>query len=359
MTGNRFKRTEATRQQSRFQQQKATPAELLDMACGRKHTVYLERTAPGLQRLIGLGKNNNGQLGLCRSDTDTEDAQAQVLFIERPELLLGVAAGTNWTLVWSEKQLWASGRNDRHQLGLCQQNVMQFTRVPLDYKNNNNNNYRIRQVACGGRHTLVLIELLDSGETRLFGCGENSQGQLGSIGETGTVKELTEVREAPSHIRTVSCGDNHTVLLTQDDRLYVAGDNCWGQLGFDRDETPSLRRFTKVRTGHLRIRQVACGARHTVLLTEQSELWVTGDNAVGQLGLDYEETPTVTRFTRLEDDLPCPVRVACGDAHTVVMTATNTLYGCGENTRGQLGLSVCRRCVRRLQPLRLEGEMDQ
>jgi alpha-tubulin suppressor-like RCC1 family protein len=204
---------------------------------------------------------------------------------------------------------------------------------------------------------MVLLELQESGETRLFACGSNSQGQLGLANSDGTVCELTEVLEAPRNIRSISCGARHTLLLTEDDRLYGTGDNTQGQLGY-ATSVLCHRKFTKLLGLPSNITQIACGSEHTVLLCRQAPfLWVTGQNTVGQLGMDYELYEHVDRFTVLPDVTEeSVVAVACGNRHTIVQTATGQLFGCGENSKGQLGLGIYRRCARKLTPLSLLGE---
>lgn len=64
------------------------------------------------------------------------------------------------------------------------------------------------QVACGGYHTLAFNEW-----GQLFGWGSDSHSQLGFNGETQPVPKIIKSL-AIFHIVQVSCGQNHSLALT-------------------------------------------------------------------------------------------------------------------------------------------------
>ena len=97
----------------------------------------------------------------------------------------------------------------------------------------------------------------------------------------------------------ISCGYSHTCLLM--DEVYVWGDNDEGQLGLGHNQSQnSPQKFAPMQMnrreegtserGKLNlsnIKDIICGGRHTIALTDSNEVWVWGYNNEGQLGLGH------------------------------------------------------------------------
>ena len=75
-------------------------------------------------------------------------------------------------------------------------------------------------------HTLFIL----GGD--LWGCGKNSCGELG-LGHTDDVNEFTRVDSQfdGSGVKDVRCGNYFSLILTYGGNLFVSGDNTLGQLG--------------------------------------------------------------------------------------------------------------------------------
>nr|XP_020447767.1 X-linked retinitis pigmentosa GTPase regulator [Monopterus albus] len=86
--------------------------------------------------------------------------------------------------------------------------------------------------------------------------------------------------------------------------------------------------------------KIACGDEHTALITKNGKLFVFGSNNWGQLGLGSKVT--VNKPTRVKALKSEKVQlVACGRNHTLVCTAQGRVYASGGNGEGQLGLGDC------------------
>lgn len=94
-----------------------------------------------------------------------------------------------------------------------------------------------------------------------------------------------------------------------------------------------------------RIVQVACGYRHTALVTDNRQLYTFGYGECGRLGHGDEasvQTPTaVSFFTSLIESVGATVggiaHVACGREHTMVTLVNGEVYGFGWAEAGRLG----------------------
>ena len=84
-------------------------------------------------------------------------------------------------------------------------------------------------------------------------------------------------------IVAISCGDEHTAVVTQTGRLFTFGSNEFGQLGLGHNESilkPSCVKSLKPD----KVKAVACGKSHTIVSMASGLLWAFGSNAEGQLG---------------------------------------------------------------------------
>lgn len=153
-----------------------------------------------------------------------------------------------------------------------------------------------------------------------------------------------------------SCGDVHTLALSEEGSLYCFGGGSFGQLGLgniknlpvDVDDCPFMPIPKQIETlRKTKITYVACGDSHSMAVTVNGELYGWGAAACGQLGIedtaylpkDSEESP-YEPLPRLITELKgkCVVSVACGEAHTLILTDRGVLYSFGAHSCGQLGL---------------------
>ena len=193
-------------------------------------------------------------------------------------------------------------------------------------------NIRVKSVSCGELHT-VLIDLND--EIWVFGA--NGYGQLG-IGSSVLSQPIPVPLLVEGKIfkaKSVACGGNSTMLIDLNGNLWGFGRNDYGQLGVGDNSN----KYTPIMISE-KIRSVACGEFHTVLINLDYEVWTFGRNDYGQLGLSHNEnrnipnpliisTPTKQIHVRATS-------IACGSLHTMLITGDNYLFGFGNNSQGQL-----------------------
>lgn len=152
---------------------------------------------------------------------------------------------------------------------------------------------RIVQVSAGGGLVRVAHSLLltSTGQVLSFGCAQ--YGQLGHGYASG--KQLPDTLrpqyvEDLSHLRCtcVSAGELHSSVVTADGDIYTWGDGFCGQLGHG-DKRPQLTP-KQVTAGDLEdecILTVSCGARHTLCITEEGEVFSFGLGHFGVLGRSF------------------------------------------------------------------------
>lgn len=81
-------------------------------------------------------------------------------------------------------------------------------------------------------------------------------------------------------------GQNHSLLLTNQNRLFVKGQNSFGQLGLGHftDQKQFVPCFIALNQDE-QIKQIALGPHHSLLLTDKNRVLGSGFNYLGQLNL--------------------------------------------------------------------------
>ena len=266
--------------------------------------------------LWGCGYNNHGGLGLGDGDRRTTFTQITT----NTDNIKSVYCGCYYTAILkNDGTLWACGYNGRGQLGLGNTNgKTTFTQITT-------NTNDVKSVCCGFYYTLML-----KNDGTLWGCGANNYGQLG-LGDTTDRKTFTQVT---TNVKSVYCGDYYTIILKNDGTLWGCGYNGYGQLGL-RDNA-NRTTFTQITTNADNVKSVYCGSEHTIILKNDGTLWGCGTNSSGQLGL--ENTSYKSTFTIIGINSGNIRKIYCGYNHTLILKNDGTLWGCGDNSKGQLGL---------------------
>ena len=288
----------------------------IDSICyGLNHTIFIEKSK---KAIYSRGLNDYSQLGL--GDFTNRTAPQKIMFDFKSKIM-SVACGDDHTLVITELgEIYGWGGNYRGQLGLgdrMDRNVPHKLSI-LD----------IKSVSCGEQYTMILTK---PGE--LFTCGDNTFGQLG-LGNFRNQKSLQKIIIPETLF--ISCGKVHTMALTSNG-IYSWGENCFGKLGLGND----ISQCTPQKNNLLRssitscIIAISCGAEHTTILTKQGKLFGCGYNRDGQLGAGHNNYWVKFRKLNWNEFV---LSVNCGRHHTIVTTRSRKYFGWGRNSYGQLGL---------------------
>jgi alpha-tubulin suppressor-like RCC1 family protein len=133
------------------------------------------------------------------------------------------------------------------------------------------------------------------------------------------------------------------------------GFNGDGQLGLGVEEDADYPTEVKALTDY-RILRVQCGLDFTAFLTTEGQLFVTGNNQMGQLGLGHKDNLTIPHIVSDALRGRRVVDVACGGTHMLVLCDSGEVYGWGSGGDGRLGLIHTDDC---LIPTRLAALSDK
>ncbi|ROI57068.1 X-linked retinitis pigmentosa GTPase regulator [Anabarilius grahami] len=271
------------------------------VACGTDHT--LVSTSQG--EFFAAGGNRDGQLGLGHCN-DSISFQRLRPFCDYAPIKLLSAGGHTSAALTEDGRLFLWGDNSIGQLGL---GIDSHALLPEELKLGQ----PIQWVSCGYRHSALVT---DNGD--VFTFGESADGRLGLSAHQLANHNCPQRVESLHGALQVACGGKHTLALTEDE-LYSFGRGEFGQLGlgtqmFVTDVPVAVGHFRKGRVTH-----VTCGENHSALITDSGLLYTFGDGRHGKLGLGDENftnqfSPTVCqRFFDYS-----VMTVACGSSHMLV-----------------------------------------
>uniref|UniRef100_A0A8C5PVV1 HECT and RLD domain containing E3 ubiquitin protein ligase 4 n=1 Tax=Leptobrachium leishanense TaxID=445787 RepID=A0A8C5PVV1_9ANUR len=156
---------------------------------------------------------------------------------------------------------------------------------------------------------------------------------FGQLGLGGIDEEIViEPRKCDffqnKNVRDVGCGSRHTVFVLDDGTVYSCGCNDLGQLGHDRG------RKKPEQVGALdaqNIVAVSCGEAHTLALNDKGQVFSWGLATDGQIGLSgVEEYIRVPRNIKSLSEVQI-VQVACGHHHSLALSKESEVYAWGQN----------------------------
>ena len=283
--------------------------------CGYRHFFILKNDGT----LWGCGYNNYGQLGL--GDTTNRTILTQIT--TNTDNIKSIYCGVDHTFILKNNNtLWGCGKNDSGQLGLGDKNNRYtFTQITTNINN-------IKSVYCGDHHAFVL-----KNDGTLWGSGDNQYGQLG-LGDIPNKSTFTQITTNTDNIKSIYCGGTHTIILKNDGTLWGCGWNKDGQLGLgDKDNRTT---FTIIGINSGNIKEIYSSGDHTIILKNDNTLWTCGYNDYGSLGLG--DTNDRYIFTQITNNVDNVKLIWCGGHHTLILKNDGTLWGCGYNIVGELGL---------------------
>ena len=208
----------------------------------------------------------------------------------------------------------------------------------------------VSQIACGEYHTIAVCR-----DGSLWTWGRNNCGQLGHGNCSDNYKIPTQVQGMATKISLLAAaGGQHSLVLTESNKVYAFGNNNFGQLGLGiKDKVVSRPDIvSSLRTSG--VCAIACGYSHSIALLKNEQLYSWGRNDCGQLGLGhYIHSPVPEHVTALS--AYTVQQIECGYDHCIAFVneirpsdlaksvagesvmGRNRVFTWGRGEEGQLG----------------------
>jgi len=191
------------------------------------------------------------------------------------------------------------------------------------------NQGRIDEISVGEEHSLFLYK-----NGKVYGAGSNERGQLG-LGDNIEYSSLEEI-EGTGKIVAISAGDEHSLFLDADGKVYATGNNEYGQLGLGDNVERSSPEEIEIE-GAGKIVAISGGKFHSLFLDEDGKVYSTGNNEYGQLGLGDNVERSSPEEIEIEGAGKI-VAISVGKFHSLFLDEDGKVYSTGNNGSGRLGL---------------------
>jgi len=251
--------------------------------------------------------------------------------------------GGDFVSAWdNEGNLYSWGYNLYCQTGNIENSMLDYHRKSTNYFKKKVLLKDVKQVANGEWHSLILKT-----DGKLFSYGNNSYGQRGFEANkdlTGVVpdeqsSELLEINSDGKKIKNIYAKWMNSAFITTDHELYVWGNNEFGNLGNlskgDLDEQTRDNYISyplKIMDG---VKKISFGKDHTAVLLLNGDVYVSGSNELGQLGINSNKK-VITKFVKVYSNVK---DVSCGFKNTYIIDSNDNLYGVGDNRFNQISSS--------------------
>ncbi|KAJ5077685.1 claret isoform a [Anaeramoeba ignava] len=203
-------------------------------------------------------------------------------------------------------------------------------------------NDRIIQDIVSGAKSIYLL----TSNQNAYGIGSNHYGQFGFDSET--LEKIEKPILMMKNVSKIFSGNssNCVFLLNSNQELFGSGDNYQGQLGLgeSRKEEDKIQKLTKIQNiPKGKIIDIQCGFWYSIMLIENEnqnpkrKLYSCGNFRYNGLGKN-ENTYEFTEIkSSLFDNDYDILDFSCGNVHTLILTSKGKFIVFGYNYSGQLG----------------------
>ena len=254
------------------------------------------------------------------------------------------------------------GNNSHYETGLDKTNLVTVPHIIFKLKNK-----IIRHIYAGWEHNLLIDtkgKVFSFGHNQCFQCGYPNLNGQESIKDPKNITKNNKIIAI-----SASCGNEHSLILSNEHIVYSFGSNEDGILGInlnhDSDKEIKVKnserkkiksyKFNKIDFGEYtnKIIEISSGTVHNLALTYNGKIFSWGSAQGGQLGISIKELLTYPGFKNnyfIRSPILIPIskdkniniiKVSCGEAHSLALTNKGKVYSWGFGSNGQLGLGFC------------------
>jgi hypothetical protein len=131
------------------------------------------------------------------------------------------------------------------------------------------------------------------------------------------------------------CSAWHSILLTQSGKVYEYKVDYNGLKISEKCIDFKLKSFNNSSHQNDKIKMISCGEWHSLALTEGGRVFSWGNYGMGQLGIDVYRHSSEPIIIELNDSKI--QKISCGAEHSLLLSCDGDIYAFGWNNCGQVG----------------------
>ncbi|MGA1008570.1 MAG: RCC1 domain-containing protein, partial [Sedimenticolaceae bacterium] len=310
-------------------------------ACAR-HVVFPDEDG----KAWSVGGGYDGCLGL--GDTRSRNTYHLISTLDGVANIVasstsGYSAATVWettSLLDDTGNVWTCGQNEWGLLGLGDVN----DRYAPTLVTTNIYNVSITEVSVGTAGSLVL----DS-TGQIWGAGYNVDWRLGDLSGAGAgTTHPTYIPTYPGSqgqysFTSIDIGEGHSLALQDNGQIWSTGGNQNGRTGQGTNMGNTAGWTTVSNAGGVNdvsITQISNGELYSMARDSTGNVWMTGHNAWGELGLG--DTTNKWHFIKVTTNVNVAsgvtaLKIAAAVSRSYVLDTNGKMWGSGWNTNGNFG----------------------
>ncbi|XP_055373431.1 regulator of chromosome condensation [Condylostylus longicornis] len=309
--------------------------DVVDICAGGMHSMCLTKNGD----IYSFGCNDEGALGHPTTEEGSELVPGK---IDLPGKSVKISAGDSHSACLLEDGrvfAWGTFRNSHGAMGLTMNGI---ERLPIEILPG----VKCCDIASGADHLILLacdgkVFTMGSGEQGQLGrislrsaAGDSRQGKNELLKPAPI--SISKINRCDGIWATTSC----TYLRKYDStEVFAFGLNNYHQLSLKSAKTkgPPELIINPVETNYKDVKKICGGQHHTLLLTNDGKVYAIGRRDYGRLGLgnlqdDVNELKSIEAFEKLKI-----IDIACGEAQSFAIAENGTVYAWGMGTNLQLG----------------------
>lgn len=263
-----------------------------------------------------FGHNTHGQLGL--GNTTDQSIPVRVPLNSVKDIAVNLCATK---FLMHDGTVLTCGLHSAKELGLGDQAI--DTSEPTAIKDL----CGVKEIYAGNYHTVIVKD------NSIWTFGSNKTGQLG-LGSIDIQACFKPTKIDVSDIQQIAVKANQTFMIKTDGSVLACGTNYHGGLGLDiRTGFTSLTPNTRLE----QILKIVPGEYHTFFVGKEV-IQSCGENNFNKRGTQTDSLSLAE--LKLPKEITACTQISAGEEHTLILTDDHQVWGLGSSKEGQLGIGT-------------------
>lgn len=255
------------------------------VAIGSTHALVLLNDGS----IYSFGTGEYGQLGCGDIKTQFQPKKVESV-LENHKVQFIACGAMHCAAITNNGEMYTWGKGEDGQLGIGTKEN-QFIPTVVHTLHNES----IVTCALGMWHTMALTR-----EGRVYVWGDTTYGQCGLGKQAQQAKSqpvpiVIPLDLLPRKILSLAAGSSHSGAIADDGSIWMWGNGMYGQLGVGEKENSPVPLCVRD-LQHEKAIQITCGVNHTMILTESNDVYSWGAGTYGRLGIREEKDQPLPRL---------------------------------------------------------------